>query len=117
VALLREPQESAGGGEHATGERQSKCKRAGNFRSCAGIVRTARAEIRSLGGNVNFDHPMFLLALLGVPALWLWMRRSPGISTTCLALKCAAFAAMVLALADPFAALRMSKVAVTVLMD
>ncbi len=66
---------------------------------------------------MNFDHPMLLLALLGVPALWLWMRRSHGISTTCLALKCAAFAAMVLALADPFATLRMSKVAVTVLMD
>src|SRR5580658_6949686 len=45
------------------------------------------------------------------------MRRAPGASPVCLALKCAAFAAIVLALADPWAALREEKLAVTVLLD
>jgi len=66
---------------------------------------------------VTFDHPMFLLLLLLLPVLWLWMRRTPGASLPCLALKCAAFAALALALADPWSILLVSKVAVTVLMD
>ena len=45
------------------------------------------------------------------------MRRAPGASPACLALKCAAFAALVIALADPWAAMRTEKLAVTVLMD
>ncbi len=66
---------------------------------------------------MTFDHPRFLLLLLLLPVLWLWMRRAPGASRVCLALKCAAFAALVLALADPWAVLRVQKLAVTVLMD
>ena len=66
---------------------------------------------------MTFDHPLFLLALLLVPALWVWMRRAPGASPTCLALKCAVFALLVIALADPWAALREEKLAITVLID
>ena len=46
-----------------------------------------------------------------------WMRRVPGASPACLALKCAVFAALVIALADPWAPMREEKLAVTVLMD
>ncbi len=66
---------------------------------------------------MTFDQPIFLLLLGLLPVLWLWMRRAPGASTACLALKCAAFAAMVIALADPWAPMRVEKLAVTVLMD
>jgi len=52
-----------------------------------------------------------------LPVLWMWMRRLPGASQTCLALKCAAFAALIIALAGPWAPMRMQKLAVTVLMD
>src|ERR1700676_1292578 len=45
------------------------------------------------------------------------MRRLPGASNACLALKCATFAALVIALADPWAPMRVEKLAVTVLMD
>src|ERR1700732_3167968 len=45
------------------------------------------------------------------------MRRAPGASRACLALKCAAFAVLVVALADPWAPMRVEKLAVTVLMD
>src|ERR1700733_3681183 len=45
------------------------------------------------------------------------MRSVPGASKVCLALKCAAFSALALALADPWAPLRVEKLAVTVLMD
>ncbi len=45
------------------------------------------------------------------------MRRVPGASRACLALKCAAFATLALALAGPWAPLRVEKLAVTVLMD
>ncbi len=45
------------------------------------------------------------------------MRKAPGASLACLALKCAAFVALVIALAGPWAALRVNKLAVTVLMD
>jgi Ca-activated chloride channel homolog len=66
---------------------------------------------------VTFIHPAALLLLLLIPILWMWMRRMPGASRTCLALKCAIFAAMALALADPWAQMRVQKLAVTVLMD
>src|ERR1700719_4496413 len=56
-----------------------------------------------------------MLGLL--PVLWWWMRRAPGASRACLALKCAAFAVLVIALADPWAPMRVEKLAVTVLMD
>jgi Ca-activated chloride channel family protein len=66
---------------------------------------------------MTFDHPIFLLLLVLLPVLWVWMRRVPGASPVCLGLKCAAFAALAVALADPWAALRVEKLAVTVLMD
>src|SRR5579863_10221306 len=45
------------------------------------------------------------------------MRRAPGASPKCLVLKCAAFAALVIALADPWAPMHAEKLAITVLMD
>jgi len=66
---------------------------------------------------VTFDQPIFLLLLGLLPVLWIWMRRAPGASPVCLALKCAAFAALVIALADPWAAMRVQRLAVTMLMD
>src|SRR5579863_6820203 len=45
------------------------------------------------------------------------MRRAPGASPKCLVLKCAAFAVLVIALADPWATMRDEKLAITVLMD
>jgi Ca-activated chloride channel homolog len=66
---------------------------------------------------MTFDQPMFLFLLGLLPVLWIWMRRAPGASLACLTLKCAAYAALVIALAGPWAALRMKKLAVTVLMD
>src|SRR6476660_9936078 len=56
-----------------------------------------------------------MLGLL--PILWWWMRKAPGASRACLALKCAAFAALAIALADPWAPMRVEKLAVTVLVD
>jgi len=56
-----------------------------------------------------------MLGLL--PVLWVWMRRAPGASHVCLALKCAAFGALAIALADPWAAMRVERLAVTVLVD
>lgn len=66
---------------------------------------------------MTFDQPIFLLLLALLPVLWIWMRRAPGASRLCLALKCAAFAAMAIALAGPWAAMRVEKLSVTVLMD
>src|ERR1039458_854672 len=66
---------------------------------------------------MTFDHPIFLLLLVLLPVLWVWMRRAPGASPVCLGLKCAAFAALAIAMADPWAALRVERLAVTVLMD
>ncbi len=66
---------------------------------------------------MSFEHPIFLIMLAFVPALWVLMRRAPGASQVCLALKCAAFAVLVLALADPWAAMRAERLAVTVVMD
>src|SRR3984893_18768197 len=45
------------------------------------------------------------------------MRKAPGTSRACLGLKCAAFAVLAIALADPWAPMRVEKLAVTVLMD
>jgi Mg-chelatase subunit ChlD/uncharacterized membrane protein len=66
---------------------------------------------------LNFDHPIFLLLLVLLPVLWIWMRRMPGSSSVCLGLKCAVFAVLAIALADPWAALRVEKLAITVLID
>jgi Ca-activated chloride channel homolog len=66
---------------------------------------------------MTFERPLFLLLLLLLPVLWMWMRRVPGASRTCLILKCAVFAALVIALADPWANLAGRKMAITVLMD
>jgi len=66
---------------------------------------------------VTFDQPIFLLLLGLLPVFWWWMRKAPGASRTCLVLKCAAFAALAIALADPWAPLRVQKLAVTVLVD
>ena len=66
---------------------------------------------------MTFDRPIFLILLGLLPVLWWWMRRAPGASRACLALKCAAFAVLVIALADPWAPMRVVKLAVTVLMD
>src|SRR5882757_11543167 len=45
------------------------------------------------------------------------MRKMPGASSACLALKCAVFAVLSNTLADPWASMRMQKLAVTVLLD
>jgi Ca-activated chloride channel family protein len=66
---------------------------------------------------VTFDQPIFLLLLGLLPVLWWWMRKAPEASRACLGLKCAAFAALAMALADPWAPMRVEKLAVTVLMD
>jgi len=66
---------------------------------------------------VTFDRPIFLLLLGLLPVLWWWMRRLPGASNACLALKCATFAVLAIALAGPWAPMRVEKLAVTVLMD
>src|SRR5579864_5860300 len=52
-----------------------------------------------------------------LPILWVWMRKAPGASQKCLALKCAAFTALVIAIAGPWAPMSVEKLAVTVLMD
>jgi Mg-chelatase subunit ChlD/uncharacterized membrane protein len=66
---------------------------------------------------MTFDQPIFLFLLGLLPVLWIWMRRAPGASLACLALKCAAYTAMVIALADPWTPMRVEKLAVTVLVD
>jgi Ca-activated chloride channel family protein len=66
---------------------------------------------------VTFDQPIFLLMIGLLPVLWVVLRKMPGASQACLALKCAAFTALVIALASPWAPLRTEKLAVTVLMD
>lgn len=66
---------------------------------------------------MTFDQPIFLLLLLLLPALWVWMRRMPGASPVCLALKCAAFGFLAIALADPWAPMRVQKLALTVVVD
>ncbi len=68
-------------------------------------------------GRVIFDHPLSLLLLLLLPALWVWMRATPGASRACMALKCAVFATLVIALAGPSALLRVKKLAITLVMD
>jgi Ca-activated chloride channel family protein len=69
------------------------------------------------GESLTFDQPIFLVLLGLLPVLWVVMRKMPAASQICLALKCAAFTALVIALAGPWAPLRVEKLAVTVLMD
>ncbi|HYU21970.1 MAG TPA: VWA domain-containing protein [Candidatus Dormibacteraeota bacterium] len=66
---------------------------------------------------MTFDQPIFLVLLGLLPILWWRMRKMPGASSACLALKCAVFAVLAIALADPWASMRMQKLAVTVLLD
>ncbi len=66
---------------------------------------------------MTFDQPIFLVLLGLLPVLWWRMRKMPGASSACLALKCAVFAVLAIALADPWASMRMQKLAVTVLLD
>ncbi len=66
---------------------------------------------------MTFEQPIFLVLTGLLPVLWVLMRKLPGASQVCLALKCAAFTALVIALAGPWAPLRVEKLAVTVLMD
>ena len=66
---------------------------------------------------MTFERPTFLLLLLLVPVLWIWLRRIPGASRASLILKCAVFAALVIALADPWANMAGRKMAVTIAMD
>ena len=67
---------------------------------------------------MNFDHPTSLSLLLLLPLPMAWMAvDAPGVSRSCLALKCAAFAILVIALADPESLIRINKMSLTVLMD
>ncbi|HWW52011.1 MAG TPA: VWA domain-containing protein [Verrucomicrobiae bacterium] len=66
---------------------------------------------------MTFDRPAVLLLLLLLPVLWMWFGRRPGVSRAGLAFKCASFASLVVALADPSAWMLIRRLAVTVLMD
>ena len=66
---------------------------------------------------MTFNRPIFLLLLLLLPLPWLLLRKTPGASRLCLALKCLAFAALAIALADPWAQLLVQRLAVSVVMD
>jgi Mg-chelatase subunit ChlD/uncharacterized membrane protein len=66
---------------------------------------------------MTLERPIFLLLLLLLPLPWLLLRKTPGASRACLALKCLAFAALVIALADPWAEMLVQRLAVTVVMD
>jgi Ca-activated chloride channel family protein len=66
---------------------------------------------------MTFERPIFFLLLLLLPLVWMQMRKSPGASRACLALKSLVFAALVIALADPWAQILVQKLAVTVVMD
>ena len=66
---------------------------------------------------MTFNHPASLFLLLLLPVLWWRMRAVPGASRLCLALKGTSFALLAIALADPWAVLRVKKLAVAVLMD
>jgi Ca-activated chloride channel family protein len=66
---------------------------------------------------MTFDHPGFLFLLLLLPVLWMWLRRAQGISRAGLGLKCAAFASLVIVLADPWAQILTQRLAVTLVMD
>jgi Ca-activated chloride channel homolog len=66
---------------------------------------------------MTFDRPIFLFLLLLLPLVWVKLRKSPGASRACLMLKSLVFAALVIALADPWAQILVQKLAITVLMD
>jgi Ca-activated chloride channel homolog len=66
---------------------------------------------------MTFDRPIFLALLLLLPLVWLLLKKAPGASRFCLALKCLAFVALVIALADPWAQMFTRRMAITVVMD
>ncbi|MCX6618079.1 MAG: VWA domain-containing protein [Acidobacteria bacterium] len=62
-----------------------------------------------------FERPYYLFLLLLLPVLWPWLRgRGPRV---CLAFKCAVFAMLVMALADPRVPWPRSRLSVTVVVD
>jgi Ca-activated chloride channel family protein len=65
---------------------------------------------------LTFERPVWSLLLLLVPVLWLSMRRWRG-SRLCLALKCAASAALIIALAGPSARMPVHRLGVTMVLD
>jgi Ca-activated chloride channel homolog len=66
---------------------------------------------------MTFERPIFFALLVLLPLVWLLMRKSPGASRVCLALKSLVFIVIVIALADPWAAILTQRLAVTVVMD
>ena len=66
---------------------------------------------------MTLERPIFLLLLLLLPVVWLFLRKSPGASRACLALKSLVFIVIVIALADPWASILVQKLAVSVVMD
>jgi Mg-chelatase subunit ChlD/uncharacterized membrane protein len=66
---------------------------------------------------MTFERPIFFALLALLPLVWLLMRKSPGASRLCLALKSLVFIVIVVALADPWAAILTQRLAVTVVMD
>jgi len=66
---------------------------------------------------MTFDRPILLLLFLLLPLAWILARKLPGASRACLVLKCLVFAALVIALADPWAEMLTERLAITVLMD
>src|SRR3990167_955865 len=70
-----------------------------------------------MGVSSTFDRPALLLLLLLVPILWMRFRDTPGGSRACLALKCAVFTALAIALAGPWGRMPMRRLAVTMVVD
>jgi Ca-activated chloride channel homolog len=66
---------------------------------------------------MTFERPIFFALLLLLPLVWMQMRKSPGLSRACLALKSIVFILVVIALADPWAEILTQRLAVTVVMD
>jgi len=66
---------------------------------------------------MTFERPIFFLLLLLLPLVWMQMRKSPGTSRACLALKSIVFVFLIIALADPWARILVQKLAVTLVMD
>jgi len=70
-----------------------------------------------MGVSSTFDRPALLLLLLLVPILWMRFRDTPGGSRACLALKCAVFTALAIALAGPWGRMPVRRLAVTMVVD
>ena len=66
---------------------------------------------------MTFERPALLLLLLLLPILWIWMRGTSFVSRTCLALKCAVSAILVIALAGPWGLMPVHRLAVTMVLD